>query len=746
MSALTVITPEGPLLTEIWRSPAEMTVRTPLHELQTRFDELAACGFKPIADVGKIPKRVNWQQHDVVAERTALVEGDNIGVLGGSPLNGGVLCFGDLDFDDEQAYAGAVQVPSLKGRPQRVTGKPGRGAIPFPVPAGTPYRKLVWKRECDGREIAMELRSTGGHQTVVAGIHPETKRPIQWLQWSAPSTWRIVDPFTLCEEITATLASLGWQPKQAYTVEKFKPKSQQEQVTDRATVAFETLPMPEREAKMLCDGIVASKAYARGSASREAWLALPRNLMQLGVPDAMAWDVWDKVYEGDNKPSDGREAGRWASSGGAIGPGSLIAHCKDRLDGGARDILVKHATEHQRKIGEAAFREAVDARAIERRAHTRLSTYAPPPIAWRIQNMLPCIGTGFVFASHYTGKTALVVDLIAAMTCGHGQMWGGRTVLPLASRETVLIVAFEGHLRLKGRVIAAARHRGGDISPNIHMIIPDSGRQAIQAIRVELEVARQQGEPCAFVMVDTWSAARFTLDDNNANEVATVLSEFNKIAQDYGTCIVFLDHITKNPETGKSAPRGSGVKLANTSFGYALDAGTLVFEKVKDAERPREIRFETATGDGAVIVKWVGVPQGEVPIVQARRRIGESKVGDIKLNMASYANGVGLEDAWGAMDAGKFVRFSPANHAQYLQDYKIADDVIISVAAICTRGTFKDGLRNMFGDGKNESTERMRIKRLEDNGHIASVGGGRGRRTPLILMRGDGWLFRFPWL
>jgi hypothetical protein len=101
-------------------------------------------------------------------------------------------------------------------------------------------------------------------------------------------------------------------------------------------------------------------------------------------------------------------------------------------------------------------------------------------------------------------------------------------------------------------------------------------------------------------MVDTWSAARFTLDDNNANDVATVLAELNKIALDYGTCIVSLDHITKNPETGESAPRGSGVKLANTSFGYALDDGTLTFERVNDAERPQQVRFETATGDGFV--------------------------------------------------------------------------------------------------------------------------------------------------
>jgi hypothetical protein len=732
---------EPPARDQLRVSRTMSALRTPLHELQKWFDELAACGLKPIAVFGKVPKRVNWQQHDVVAERTALVEGDNIGVLGGSPLNRGVICFGDLDFDDTSAYDAAVQVPSLKGRPQRVTGKAGRGAIPFPVPAGTPYRKLEWKRECDGREIAMELRSTGGHQTVVAGIHSETKQPIQWSQWSDPNSWGMVDLFSLWKEISAVLAPLGWQPKHTFTAEDFKPP---QQVTSHATAAIETSPMPEHEAKTLCDGIIASKAYARGSVARETWLALPRNLMQLGVPDGMTWDVWDKVYAGDNKTADDREAAHWASSGGAIGPGSLIAHCKDRLDGGARDILVKHATEHHQKMGEAAFREAVEARALERRAHTRLSTYAPPPIAWRIQSMLPCVGTGFVFASHYTGKTALVVDLIAAMTCGQGQMWGGRTVRPLASRETVLIVAFEGHLGLKGRVTAAAKHRGGDISPSIHMITPDSGRGAIQAIRVELEAARKLGEPCAFVMVDTWSAARFTRDDNNANEVATVLAEFNKIALDYGTCIVFLDHITKNPETGKSAPRGSGVKLASTSFGYALNDGTLTFEKVKDAERPQQVRFETATGAGSVIVNWVGVPQGDVSILQGSRRVGESKVDDIKLNMASYTSGVGIEDAWGALDAGKFVKFAPANHAQYLQGYRISDDVMTSTNTVCTLGTFKDGLRNMFGVGKGESTERMRIKRLKEAGHILVVG-AYGGKVPIVLMRGAGWVNRLPW-
>jgi hypothetical protein len=297
---------------------------------------------------------------------------------------------------------------------------------------------------------------------------------------------------------------------------------------------------------------------------------------------------------------------------------------------------------------------------------------------------------------------------------------------------------------MKGRVTSAARHRGGDISPNIHMITPDSGRAAIQAIRVELEIARQLGEPCKFVMVDTWSAARMTLDDNNANDVANVLAELNKIALDYETCIALLDHITKDPQ-GKNTPRGSGVKLANTSFGCALDDGTLTFEKVKDAERPHEVKFETAAGEGAVIVNWIGVPRSQLSIVQNRRRIGESNVGDIKLYMASYANSVGLEDAWNALEAGKFVRFAPAEHHEYLLGYRNIpdDDVMPSIALACTLGRFKDGLRSLFGESK-KNTERMRITRLKDAGHIFVLA-TQGRRIPIVLMRGDGWLFQYPW-
>ena len=144
-----------------------------------------------------------------------------------------------------------MQVPSLKGRPVRVTGKAGRGVIPFPVPEGTPYKKLEWKRATDGRIIAMELRSTGGHQTVVEGIHPETKLRIQWHQWSEPSTWGLVDPFTLWTEVSAALAPLGWKPARTFTAADFKAKPQRRATGTAGRAQFDVSGVTDAEWKHL---------------------------------------------------------------------------------------------------------------------------------------------------------------------------------------------------------------------------------------------------------------------------------------------------------------------------------------------------------------------------------------------------------------------------------------------------------------------------------------------------------------
>jgi hypothetical protein len=74
----------------------------PLHEPPMALDELhqaldrwSAYGFKPVAvwgaysrlkQPGKTPKRAGFTDGNTAAERAALAEGDNIGVLGGAPL------------------------------------------------------------------------------------------------------------------------------------------------------------------------------------------------------------------------------------------------------------------------------------------------------------------------------------------------------------------------------------------------------------------------------------------------------------------------------------------------------------------------------------------------------------------------------------------------------------------------------------------------------------------------------------
>jgi hypothetical protein len=183
-----------------------------MNALHAAFDRWAKFA-QPIAVHGKKPKRDDWTDYDATAEREALSEGDNIGVLGGSPLPGGdgVLCFNDVDFDDVEAEKAARSVPMLAKQPYRLTGKAGRSAIAIRVPAGTPYEKIKWRNKTASKAIAMELRATGGQQTVVEGVHPETKLRITWFNWTEPAGWPLTDPIALVEQIDGALAPLGYE-------------------------------------------------------------------------------------------------------------------------------------------------------------------------------------------------------------------------------------------------------------------------------------------------------------------------------------------------------------------------------------------------------------------------------------------------------------------------------------------------------------------------------------------------------
>ncbi|MGX4803980.1 DUF3987 domain-containing protein [Bradyrhizobium guangdongense] len=265
----------------------------PLAELHQRFDELVSVGFKPVAVVGayanvekagKRARRDEFTVGDVAAERAALVEGDNIGCLGGTPVGntlGHVLAFGDADFDDADAYGVIIKVPSLAGRPERDTGKVGRGVIPFPVPEGTPYKTLDWKRESDGRIIRMELRATSGQQTIVHGVNPDTKLAMRWRNWTDPNTWAPADPFVMWQEMCAALAPLGWKPTKQFTADDFKPRAataSEPGTTGQEAGADVYLDgaIEVRDGKLFVDGVEVTQAEAHHLDRRFRDLVLSR--------------------------------------------------------------------------------------------------------------------------------------------------------------------------------------------------------------------------------------------------------------------------------------------------------------------------------------------------------------------------------------------------------------------------------------------------------------------------------------
>ena len=700
------------------------------NELEIMFDQHRAAGFAPLAlfghdepvkDAGKRPRRGEWQKYDSISERAALRDGDNIGWLCGHNIDDTSIFIGsDLDFDDDSAVTACLRgVQAFNGRPVRY-GAPGRALVPLRMPAGTLSRDYKWRHLSDGRIIKMQIIA-GGRQFVAAGIHPGTKQPYRWDagDWSV-TRWPVTTLDELLAQISAAVAPLGFV--RVEQLDKNAPRRECELPIGMTDIERETLRWWGRNqfSATLAGLRNKVKGQLRGT-SAFAGCSTVAPLVWAEILDER--ELRRQIFEIQPEYDIGRDVNNGFEKG--------------NTDATAQLVQIRNAE-----------RAAADVTSSDR-SRTRLATYEVPAIDWRIRGMLPCIGTGFVFAAHYAGKTALVVDLIAAMTCGTGQLWAEQAVRPLTTHETVLIVAFEGHLGLKSRVIAASKHRGGDISPGIHMIVPDCGKQAVHAIRAELELARRSNEPCAFVMLDTWSASCLTLDDNSANEVAAVLADFNKIALEYRVCIAFLDHITKNPETGKTAPRGSSAKLANTSFGYALDGNRLVFEKVKDAERPKEVNFETGTGhDGAVIIKWerASIPESGGYEDRPSKR---EETDNIKLNISSYASGMGIahpldtDEIRKALDAGVFVVLPKDNPADFLALYGISGELAGSIAMICARSTFDDSMRSAFKDSRPEAV-RKKIERMKARGHVLMPGNG-ATKMPIVIMRGAGWVPHFPW-
>ncbi|MEF8711466.1 MAG: AAA family ATPase [Candidatus Accumulibacter propinquus] len=179
-----------------------------------------------------------------------------------------------------------------------------------------------------------------------------------------------------------------------------------------------------------------------------------------------------------------------------------------------------------------------------------------PPARWRVRGVLPMEGIAAAFGPSGSGKSFLVLDLLASVASG-GEWFGCRT-----KAAPVLYIALEGEAGIAQRVQAyQAKH--GRLSAGFRFLLQSLDiRNATD--RADLVTAVQAaGWSDGVLCLDTLNRAAPGMDENDSKSMGEVIAAAKAIQAAVGGVVLLVHHTGKNTSKGM---RG------HSSLHAALDA------------------------------------------------------------------------------------------------------------------------------------------------------------------------------
>lgn len=177
-----------------------------------------------------------------------------------------------------------------------------------------------------------------------------------------------------------------------------------------------------------------------------------------------------------------------------------------------------------------------------------------PPVQWRVRGVLPTEGIGAMFGPSGSGKSFLVLDLLAAVASG-GEWFGCRV-----KSAPVLYVALEGEAGIAQRVKAYETKHGG---------LPESFRFLLQSLDIRndraalVQAIQAAGWRDGVLCLDTLNRAAPGMDENDSRSMGEVIGAAKTIQAQLGGLVLLVHH------TGKDATKGL---RGHSSLHAALDA------------------------------------------------------------------------------------------------------------------------------------------------------------------------------
>jgi len=181
---------------------------------------------------------------------------------------------------------------------------------------------------------------------------------------------------------------------------------------------------------------------------------------------------------------------------------------------------------------------------------------ALPPVRWRVRGVLPLEGIAAVFGPSGSGKSFLVLSLLASVA--NGAEWFGCRVV----RAPVLYIALEGEAGIAQRMKAHEAKHGRMAEGFRFMLQSLDIRNATD--RADLvQAVRAAGWNGGVLCLDTLNRAAPGMDENDSKSMGEAIGAAKAIQAELGGLVLLVHH------TGKDASRGL---RGHSSLHAALDA------------------------------------------------------------------------------------------------------------------------------------------------------------------------------
>lgn len=182
---------------------------------------------------------------------------------------------------------------------------------------------------------------------------------------------------------------------------------------------------------------------------------------------------------------------------------------------------------------------------------------ARPPVAWVVKHVLPAQGIAAIYGQPGSGKSLLVLDMLAAVA--DGREWFGHR----CHSVPVVYVVLEGEAGMAQRAQAYRKRHGDDAGKRMRFVTAPfrllGEGNALALCRAILESCGRR----AIVVIDTLNQSTPGSDENSSQDMGEAIAMCKEMQLALGGLVLLVHH------TGKDASRGL---RGHSSLHAALDA------------------------------------------------------------------------------------------------------------------------------------------------------------------------------